>query len=169
MARKPCGGRHHVLLRYAALEEAIGEGELERANAAVRRKVGVENDEVLVLDAEPNELFPVRIDDVLSRRLLACAGSGFGLAFERAFRMLVHEIGRLEDEAVEPEGAESISDSLVELGERARERFVVRRARVPAVGAAAFGERDRMLHERHAFPLDRPCDQCLGSIVHFSE
>ncbi len=37
---------------------------------------------------------------------------------------------------------------------RARERLVVGRPGVPAIRAAALRERDRVLHERHAAPLD---------------
>ena len=53
--------RDHVLLGDPALEEAFGIRQLERADPAVRREIGVEHDEVLVRRAELDERLAVRL------------------------------------------------------------------------------------------------------------
>src|SRR5207248_4125552 len=55
----------------------------------------------------------------------------------------------------EPQIGKSRADTLDQLGMCARERGVVRRARMPAVRSVPFFERARMLHERHALALHR--------------
>ena len=67
MAGEPGGGRDHVLLGDPALDEPVGVRELERADAAVGREVGVEDDEILALGGELEQGIPVRLDDVLAR------------------------------------------------------------------------------------------------------
>ena len=62
---EPGRGRDHVLLGDPALDEAVRVRELEGAHATVGGEVGVEDDEVVALGAEPNELVAVRVDDVL--------------------------------------------------------------------------------------------------------
>ena len=52
---------------------------------------------------------------------------------------------------------------------RARKRLVVRRAGMPAIDAAAFAQRSRVLHERDAFALDRVRDQHLRAIADRAE
>ena len=115
MAREARRGRDHVLLGDPALEEPLGIGELERAHAAVRREVGVEDDEVLVARRELDELLAVGVDDVLvgdarlprSRAALRLALRGLARSSER---------GQLDVRGrIEPERREALLDPRREL------------------------------------------------------
>ena len=78
-------GRDHVLLGDPALDEPVRIRQLERAGAAVRGQVGIEDDEIGMLGPELEQRLAVGVDDVLrrSRRLgFARARAGLGLALE---------------------------------------------------------------------------------------
>jgi len=83
MSSETGGRRDHVLLRDPALDEPVGERELEGANPAVGGEIGVEDDNPVVRVRELDERLPVRLDDILARRLLEQrAGATLGLTFE---------------------------------------------------------------------------------------
>ena len=65
----------------------------------------------------------------------------------------------LEGERREAERLDPLAQPAFELAGCRREVVVAGRARVPAVRAAALGERPRVLHERDALALDRPRDE----------
>ena len=164
MAGKACRRRDHVLLGDPAFEEALGIRELERPHAAVRREVGVEDDEIVVAGGELHELVSVGVHDVLVRHgRFSYSGAALRLAFQAARRLepgQLHVRGRAE-----PEPGEAFLDPGAELLAGALERLLAGRARVPAVGPAVAGERGRMLHERDALALDRVRDEGLRCVA----
>ena len=114
-----------------------------------------------VLRGQLDERLPVGLDDVLARDRDARPRPALRLRLERRRRKLVLERGhRLELELpVEP-----LFDPRDQLRASALEALVVRRARVPAVRAAALAQGSRMLHERDAAALDRPGDERLRTV-----
>ena len=166
MAGHARGRGDHVLLRDPALEEPLRVGELEGADAAVGGEVGVEDDEVVALCGELEQRLAVRLDDVLpsaGHSRPARAGARLRLALEAADARL--RLGGLERGRLEAERRAPLGETGLELGDGERERLVAGRARVPAIGPAAVGERDRMLHERDALALDRPGDERLRRVA----
>ncbi len=139
VAREAGRGRDHVLLGDPALDEAIRVRQLERTHAAVGGEVGVEDDQVLTLGSEADEFVAVRVDDVLVRHAgRARAGSRLGLALERLGSRLRLGVHWSERERSEASRLQPLPEAAGDLGERALERLVVGRARVPAVGPAAL-------------------------------
>ena len=159
MTRHPCGRRDHVLLGDAALDEALGVRELERADAAVRGEVGVEDDEIVALTPELEQHLAVGLDHVLVGDLRAGPGPALGLTLETS-----GELGRLdgiERRWVEAERGAPFRDASLELSLRALERLVAGRPRMPAIRPVPVRERGRVLHERDALALDRARDERL--------
>ena len=140
MSREPGRRGDHVLLGDAALEKAIRIRQLERADAAVRREVGVENDQVLVLGPELDERVPVRLGHVLVRDLRTRPDTALGLPLEVSATTVSGGATGSSDDRLEPERLEPHADPPHELGEGAGERLVVGRARVPPVRPASVAE-----------------------------
>ena len=136
---------------YASSKERI---------ATVRGEVRVEDDEALVLCAQLEKRLPVRLDDVLVRDTRLHAGTRLRLALE-AVASGDLRLDLIESDGIESECGQLRVDSRHELGERAVERLVVGRSRVPAVRATSLAKGDRVLHERHRLALDRVCDERL--------
>jgi len=169
VTRHPGRRRDHVLLRDAALDELVGIRELEGARAAVRREIGVEDDEVVALRSELEQRLAVCLDDVLVRDRAphACARTGLRLTLEPANGALV--LDRLERRGLEAERRAPFRETRLELRQRAGERLVAGRARMPAVRPSALGKGDGVLHERHAPALDRLGDERLRRTVGIAE
>ncbi len=103
MSREPGGGGHHVLLGDPALDEAVRVRELEAANAAVRRQVGIEHDQLLVPRSKLEQSLPVRLHDVLVGDLPPYSGAALRLRLETARGRFLERLDGLGRKRVEPE------------------------------------------------------------------
>ena len=162
------GHRDHVLLGDPVLDEPAGLRELEPAHAAVGGQVGVEHHEPRLPRRELEQRLPVGRGDVL----LGDAGTGrrgactaLRLALEAALALGVERRNDLERERREADAVDPLAQPALELAGRGGEVLVTGRARVPAVRAAALGERPRVLHERDALALDRLRDEDAGRLL----
>src|SRR5437763_8680278 len=97
--------------------------ELERTDAAVRREVGIEYDELGMFLGELKERLAVGRGDVLvrDRRSHRCAGLGFAL---ETVRRVHPEVAHMFERQLR----QAPADALDELAVRACERVVVRRS-----------------------------------------
>ena len=136
LPREAGGHRHEILLRDSNLDEPRRLFELDGADPAIGGEVRVEHDEIRPPLDKVEQFSPV----------------GGGHVLELGHRL-------------EPQIRQPCADARDQLGVGTLEVLVVGRARVPAVGAAAFAERDRMLHERDAAALDRPRDEDFRHVL----
>ena len=140
--------------------------ELERSNPTVGGEVGIEHDEPLVLPRELDERLSVGRDDVLVRHLRRRSSrAALGLSLEACGCLVLGRRHGPEPKCVEIVLGQTRVDSTDELGGGSRERVVVRRSRMPPIGAVALSERRRVLHEGDSPALDRPCDERLRPFV----
>ena len=150
LEREAAGRRHHVLLRDAALEKALGQLRLERLDAAVRQEIRIEDDDLLAIARHLQQLVAVRDDQPLGMR--------------RHDARRQRRIG--ERERRKAQRSEPFVHARDQL---ARGRDVVlqrRRAGVEVVGLIAAGD---AFHERHAAPFDRVGDDDLRPIADRAE
>ena len=166
VARHSGRSRDHVLLGDPALDEAVRVGDLERARAAVRGQVGIEDDEVARAPPRaraaprrtPRRRTPSRRPSA-ARDVPAPDSGSPSRPTGRVSASTGSSAGGSRPSAAHR------SATLLELGDGARERLVAGRAGVPAVRATPVGERDRVLHEGDALALDRLGDERLRGVA----
>ena len=137
-------GRDHVLLRDPRLVESLRVRELERADATIGGKVGVEHDDFGMTLGQLEQCFAIRGGHVFVSDTLASGDTGFRLALAQLAASI-----HLRKSKIRKTGANPLDELLV----RTRERLVVWCAGMPAVGPATVPQRARMLHEGNALAL----------------
>ena len=159
-------GGDHVLLGDAALEEAVGMGVLEAADAAVGGEVGVEHDELGLalgeLDAAPRRTRRRRTRRVTFGARARSPDSGSPSS--EAATLAPSSGGTGSSRGLQAERASRSSIRATSSAWARAKASSSGRARVPAVGAAALLERARVLHEGDALALDRLRHERLGHV-----
>ena len=170
MAGHAGGHRDHVLLGDPVLDEPVGLRELERRARGSRRR-GRRRARRAAARAPRARAAPRRRPRRRTRRVTPRHGTPgapaplSGSPWRLPSRSSSSGGATSSASGARPSAVDPLAQPALELAGRRGEVLVTGRARVPAVRAAALGERPRVLHERDALALDRLRDEDAGRSV----